>query len=211
LGDLSPVPEQALAFVSGGHVIANALTSAAGEAELPAGLELTSIGVYRVTGPEPIDPLAAVEQRVMVVRPDAAPLVIFDADLPDEALRGLIDFRARRGQPETTLMAVRLRPAHSCRSIRHRLRALGLPPIVLDARAVLDEGEAFDVSDSFDALRLGRWPSICAEPAFASRRWSMRARSSPRSRASSRCVRAISPRPRCRSRARAPSSTRAWA
>ena len=156
LGDLSPVPEQALAFVSGGHVIANALTSAAGEAELPAGLELTSIGVYRVTGPEPIDPLAAVEQRVMVVRPDAAPLVIFDADLPDEALRGLIDFRARRGQPETTLMAVRLRPAHSCRSIRHRLRALGLPPIVLDARAVLDEGEAFDVSDSFDALRLGR-------------------------------------------------------
>ncbi len=77
-----------------------------------------------------------------------APLVLIDAELPDDRLRALVT------GPE--LLAVRLRPIRSCSSIRKRLRALGTSARVVDARAVLDEGEALDVSEALDAVRLVR-------------------------------------------------------
>jgi phosphatidylserine/phosphatidylglycerophosphate/cardiolipin synthase-like enzyme len=135
------VPDQSFAFVS------------AGEAELPAGLGVSSLGVYRLgTGPA-VDPLAALEQRILLVRPGERPLVIFDSELPDTALRAL---RVFCGPSAPECLAIRLRPTRSCRSIRARLRRVGLFPAVLDARVVLDEGEALDVSDLHDPVRLAR-------------------------------------------------------
>jgi phosphatidylserine/phosphatidylglycerophosphate/cardiolipin synthase-like enzyme len=49
-----------------------------------------------------------------------------------------------------------MRPAKSCASIRDRLRQAGLSARVADASAVLDEGEAFDVPEAMDAVRLAR-------------------------------------------------------
>ena len=43
-----------------------------------------------------------------------------------------------------------------CRAIRLRLHAAGLAPRVVDCRAVLDEGEALDVPEAVDAVRLAR-------------------------------------------------------
>ena len=54
------------------------------------------------------------------------------------------------------MLAVRLRALHSCRAIRERWLTAGLPPLVADAAAVLDEGDALDVSAAADAVRLAR-------------------------------------------------------
>ncbi len=58
--------------------------------------------------------------------------------------------------PGQSPVGVRVRSARSCRSLRARLRACGLPPIVIDTGAVLDEGDAHDVSAVLDAVRLAR-------------------------------------------------------
>lgn len=152
VGDLSPVPDQPIAFVSAGRVVATVGTRA-GAAELPAGLEASALGVYRVGERAADDPLAAVEQRVAVIRPGAAPLILFDSEISDELLRALSELA---GPPAPELLAVRLRPIRSSRSIRERLRVIGLPPRVLDARAVIDEGDALDVSEAVDPVRLAR-------------------------------------------------------
>jgi phosphatidylserine/phosphatidylglycerophosphate/cardiolipin synthase-like enzyme len=144
VSSLSPVPDQSFAFVSGGRVVATVATRA-GEAELPAGLAAESFGVYRV-GP-PSDPLAAIEQQIAVVRP-GEPLVLFDAELPLDRLRLL--------SSATRPVAVRLRPTRTCASIHKKLRAHGIAARVVDARAVLDEGEALDVSETLDGVRLER-------------------------------------------------------
>lgn len=144
LGSFAPVSDQAFAFVTGGRVIAT-LTTREGEVELPAGLELESLGVARVDGTE--DPLASIEQRVAVIRPDA-PLVLIDAEIPDDRLRTLAATHE--------LLTVRLRPTRSCHSIRKRLRAFGATARVIDARTVLDEGVAQDVSEALDPVRLER-------------------------------------------------------
>ncbi len=157
VGSLAPVPAQTVAFVAGGRVMAIATTSSAGEAEVLVGLEVTSLGVYCVVGSEPpVDPLAAIEQHVTVIRAGPELVVVFDAELPDQVLRAVTEVVARSLPTVVLPIAVRLRPTRSCRSIRDRLRALGLPALVLDARAVLDEGQALDVSDSFDPVRLAR-------------------------------------------------------
>jgi phosphatidylserine/phosphatidylglycerophosphate/cardiolipin synthase-like enzyme len=44
----------------------------------------------------------------------------------------------------------------SCQTLRDRLRKAGLAPRVVDASAVLDEGEALDVSGDMDPVRLAR-------------------------------------------------------
>lgn len=152
VGDLKPIPDQALAFVSGGRVVAT-LCTRDGEAQLPKGLALGSVGVYRASVSAPAEPLAAVEQEVAVIAPGTDPIALVDAELPDATLRAVEDGVATSGG---ALLAVRLRPTRSCRAIRERLRALELPARVLDARLVLDEGEAIDVSPEFDPVRLAR-------------------------------------------------------
>ena len=162
VGSLAPVPDQAVAFVASGHVVATAET-VGGEAELPAGLSVDSLGVYRVGESAPEEPLAAIEQRVAVVRGGERPLVLVDCELADDALRtlaGLCDASA------ADVLAIRLRPTRACHAIRERLRAAGLPPRVLDARLVLDEGEALDVSDMLDAVRLARAASRLRRAGF---------------------------------------------
>lgn len=152
VGNLAPVPDQPLAFVSGGHVVAT-VTTRAGEAELPLGLGFGSLGVYRIGDNAAAEPLAAIEERVAVMGPGAFPLVLVDCELPEESLRALAESTGPSG---TDVLAVRLRPTRSCRAIRERLRAVGLAPRVVDARVVLDEGEALDVSEMLDPVRLAR-------------------------------------------------------
>ena len=162
VGNLAPVPDQALAFVSGGRVLTTVTTSG-GEAELPTGLAVSSLGVYRIESGVEADPLAAIERRVTVLHPGGRPLVLFDAELPDDALRSLAASTAPSA-PEP--LAIRLRPTRSARSIRQRLRATGLPARVLDARAVLDEGDALDVSAALDPVRLARVASTLRRGGF---------------------------------------------
>lgn len=162
IGNLAPVPDQQLSFVSAGHVVATVTTSG-GEAELPAALGTSSLGVYRTVRTASGDVLAAIEQRVAVLRPGDNPLVLFDAELPDEMLDALGKLPL---SPTPEVLAVRLRPTRSCRRIRQRLRAKGLPARVVDARAVLGEGTALDVSASFDPVRLARVASRMKRSGF---------------------------------------------
>jgi phosphatidylserine/phosphatidylglycerophosphate/cardiolipin synthase-like enzyme len=162
VGNLAPVAEGALGFVSKGSVVAT-VTVSAGEAELPAGLGVSLLGVYRAGAGVPADPLAAVEHRIAVIRPGDRPLVLFDAEL---AVRVLQTSTEPPGPSAPEPLAVRLRPTRSCRSIRQRLRAAGLPPRVVDARAVLNEGEALDISAAFDPLRLARVASRMQRAGF---------------------------------------------
>ena len=152
IGRCDPIPDQQVAFVSGGRVAAVVVTSN-GEATLPAGVAGDSFGVFRAADQAANDHLRAIERRVQVVRPGTRPLVLFDAELADGAL-GQIASRSRPDAAEW--LAVRLRPVRSCESIRGRLRKLGLSTRVADARAVLDEGAAFDVPEAVDPVRLAR-------------------------------------------------------
>ena len=124
-----------------------------GEAELPAGLEAASLGVFRLSDDTVPNPLASVEEQVVVVRPGLRPLLLFDAGLP------LDDFSLLAGLQEpgaAELLAVRVRATRSCKAIRARLSAAGLRPVVVDASTVLDEGDALDVAKVVDAVRLAR-------------------------------------------------------
>ncbi len=58
--------------------------------------------------------------------------------------------------PWADAVGVRVRSMRSCASLRAKLRAAGLPPHVIDAGAVLGEGEALDVPALADAVRLAR-------------------------------------------------------
>ncbi|TAK19150.1 MAG: phosphatidylserine/phosphatidylglycerophosphate/cardiolipin synthase family protein [Myxococcaceae bacterium] len=162
VGSPGALPDQSLAFVSGGRVVAT-LGAVDGEAELPAGLRATSLGVYRMGGEGPSNPVAAIEQMVDVLRPGERPVALLDAELPDEVLRALA---ASSGPAEPEQLAVRLRPTRSFTAIRERLRAAGLAPRVVDARAVLDEGSALDVSEEVDPVRLARVASRMRRAGF---------------------------------------------
>ena len=149
VGRTPAIPDQELAFVSGGRRVATA-TTRDGEAELPSALAADALGLFRVANSEGADPVAAIERVVAVIRPGSRPLVLYDADLPDPDLRAVA---AARG---VDLLAVRLRPVGSCRRVRARLRHAGLGPRVADASAVLAEGDAGDVGSALDAVRLAR-------------------------------------------------------
>ena len=123
-----------------------------GFAELPAdGAE--SFGLSRTAEAAGADPVAAVEQRIAVIRPGPRPLGLFDAELPDDDLARLARIGGLVG---LDVLAVRLRPVRSCASIRARLASFGLPERVVDASAVLDEGAALDVPEEADPVRLAR-------------------------------------------------------
>ena len=149
VGRHEPIPDQALAIVSGGRVVAT-VTSEDGAAELTPSPPSDALGIYRVGEREREDPLTSIELDVAVIRPASRPLVLFDSHAAGNELRSLSRLDG------VDLLAVRMRSTESAGRIRARLRRAGLPPRVIDARAVLDEGAALDVGDDLDAVRLAR-------------------------------------------------------
>ncbi|HVP68023.1 MAG TPA: phosphatidylserine/phosphatidylglycerophosphate/cardiolipin synthase family protein [Anaeromyxobacteraceae bacterium] len=149
VGRNPPVADQEVAFVSSGRVVATA-TTRDGEVELPSGIASGALGVFRVEQRPAADPVAAVERQVAVVRPGRRPLVLVDAELSSTGLSALA---AASGMD---FLAVRLRRTRSCHFFRARLRNAGLEPRVVDASAILDEGDAADVGEALDAVRLAR-------------------------------------------------------
>ena len=154
LGRRTPIPDQEIALVADGRIVAR-VTTRDGDAVLPVEECFSAYGYFRTAVRDEAWPVAAVEQRIQVVRPGERPLVLFDAGLPDEALRALAA-HAQGGDASFELLAVRIRPMQPCRAIRLRLHAMGLPPRVIDCRAVLDEGDALDVPEAVDPVRLAR-------------------------------------------------------
>jgi phosphatidylserine/phosphatidylglycerophosphate/cardiolipin synthase-like enzyme len=149
VGRNPPVVNQELGFVSRGRLLAR-VPADDGEAELPPAAVADALGVFRA-GPEvPPEPISAIERLVAVVRPGARPLVLFDAELPPAQLAALAPVR------DAELLAVRMRPVRSVERVRGRLRELGIPPRLVDASAVLGEGDASDVGDALDGVRLAR-------------------------------------------------------
>ena len=148
IGRRTPIANQEVAFVREGKVVSRA-TTREGEAELPSGLG-DSLGVFRTTGKGAADPPSLVETGVAVMRAGSRPIILFDAETEKDQLPLIGD--AAWADP----VGVRVRPDHSCASLRAKLRAAGLPPYVIDAGAVLGEGEAPDVFDLVDAVRLAR-------------------------------------------------------
>lgn len=149
-GRNSPIPDQDVALVTGGRVGA-VVRTANGQAEVPSSMDrCDSLGVYRL-GDQPVaEPLAAIEALVTIVRPGLRPIALFDAELRDEDLSHLARFTSAEW------IAVRMRPIKSCRSLRMRLRAANIAAPVVDASVVLDEGDAFDVPEAVDPVRLAR-------------------------------------------------------
>ena len=148
IGRRTPIADQELAFVRDGSVVARAF-SGYGESELASGLG-ESLGVFRRRDHGGVEVLSSIEVRVSVLRPGSRVLLLFDAELDAE------DLNAVRAVTWADPVGVRVRSTRSCRSLRARLRAVGLPPVVIDTGAVLDEGDAHDISGLVDAVRLAR-------------------------------------------------------
>lgn len=153
IGSLAPAADWTLAFVSEGLALGTAITSPAGELEVPAAIAGTWLGAVRVLQDEAPDALAALEQRFTVLRPGERSLVLFDPEMPDGSLQALRELARGAGVEP---LAVRLRPVRPASAIRRRLEAAGLPSHVIDARAVLAEGDAHDVAEANDPVRLRR-------------------------------------------------------
>jgi phosphatidylserine/phosphatidylglycerophosphate/cardiolipin synthase-like enzyme len=148
VGRRTPIADQELAFVREGSVVARAFTHD-GECELASPLG-ESVGIFRAANGGGAGGLTSIETQVRVLGPDARPRLLFDAELMPDELRIVRD--VTWAEP----VAVRIRSILSCRSLRARLRAAGLTPIVIDAATVLDEGDNRDVSPLVDAVRLAR-------------------------------------------------------
>jgi phosphatidylserine/phosphatidylglycerophosphate/cardiolipin synthase-like enzyme len=148
VGRRTPIADQELGFVREGRVVARAV-SRRGEVELPSGLG-SSLGVFRSQGRRAGDPLERVEVGVAVRRAGTQPLLLFDAELERS------DQQRLRAAARADAVGVRMRSLRSCASLRARMRAAGLPPCVIDAGAVLGEGDAVDVPAQADAVRLAR-------------------------------------------------------
>jgi len=167
IGRRTAIPDQALAFVASGRVVAE-LESRDGDVSWADDGRAQACGVFRVEGSDASLPLAAVELQLMILRPGSAPLLLFDAELSAvelAALHAAAATAAHESQPG--LLAVRLRPVRSCRSIRARLQAAGLAPCVVDASLLLDEGDALDVPELADAVRLARTGARLRAAGFA--------------------------------------------
>lgn len=155
MGRRMTISNQTLAIVSGGRVVARP-ESHDGEACWPDDGQTGAYGVFRLEGSDSTRVLAAIELELAVLRAGSVPLVLFDAELSDSELTALAGAAANEMGSHFDLLAVRLRPVHSCRSIRARLQAAGQPMRVVDASLVLDEGAAFDVPEQADPVRLAR-------------------------------------------------------
>ena len=149
VGRHEPIPDQALAIVSAGRVVAT-VASERGAAELASPSRSDAFGIYRISGRETGDPLTSIEQEVAVIRPASRPLLLFDSNATETELRLLSRLDG------IDLLAVRMRVTESAGAIRARLEKAELPRRVIDARAVLDEGTALDVGADLDSVRLAR-------------------------------------------------------
>ena len=154
-----PVSDQEFAFVAGGRLVARVI-SRQGEAELPSGIG-SSLGLLRSAGRDVGDPLALVELNVAVLRGGPSTLILFDVELEDHELVLI------RRATWAIAVGVRVRATRSCASLRARLRAAGLDARVIDARAVLGEGEAPDVPALADAVRVARTAARMRAVGFA--------------------------------------------
>ena len=148
VGRRTPIADQELAFVNDGSVVARARIDD-GTCELMSGSG-DSLAVLRRRDQAGAEVLSPIEAQVSVLRPDSRPRLLFDAELDSD------DLRLVRGVTWAEPVGVRVRSTRSCRSLRARLLAAGLPPIVVDTGTVLDEGDAHDVSAHLDAVRLAR-------------------------------------------------------
>jgi phosphatidylserine/phosphatidylglycerophosphate/cardiolipin synthase-like enzyme len=148
IGRRTPIADQEVAFVRAAEIVARG-TSRRGEVELHSGVG-AFLGVLRTYGKDTADTLASVETRAAVLRAGPKNLVLFDAEIERDEL-SLI-----RTATWADPVGVRVRSIRSCSSLRAKLRAAGLPPYVIDAGAVLGEGEALDVPAQVDAVRLAR-------------------------------------------------------
>jgi cardiolipin synthase A/B len=148
IGRRTPIADQEIAFVRAAEIVARTI-SQRGEVELPSGLG-ASLGVFRTYGKDTPDPLASIEASVAVLRAGPNNIVLFDAEIDKNEL-SLI-----RAATWAEPVGVRVRSIRSCASLRAKLRTAGLPPYVIDAGAVLGEGEALDVPPQVDAVRLAR-------------------------------------------------------
>lgn len=135
-GRLDPIPDQPVVLTSGGDV-----RTENGAIEISADGVGDVLSLRRTTA-------ATTEVEFEVLRPGSRPLVLFDAEIVDERVMQLAG--------SFDVIAVRVRPTRSCRSIRARLMKAGIAPRVIDASAVLDEGPALDVAPNVDAVRLAR-------------------------------------------------------
>ena len=154
LGRPSPIPEERIAFVCAGRVVATA-TSREGAVELPAGTAAATLGMGRLEAGSAVDPLAVVERQVSVLRPGPEHLVLVDAAHTKDELTRMRATLESADAPRA--VAVRLRPTESFRAVRRRFRAAGFErPGVLDASLVLDEGDPDDVPEEVDPVRLAR-------------------------------------------------------
>ena len=149
VGRHEPIPDQQLAIVSGGRVVAT-VASEGGAAVVDPAPRAGALGIYRLGERDGADPLSVVETEVAVIRPGAHPLVLFDSSATEPELRLL----SRLETPD--LLAVRMRATERSDAIRARLAKSGLSPRVVDASSVLDEGSALDVGPDLDAVRLAR-------------------------------------------------------
>lgn len=164
VGGPSPALDHDVAIIAGGRVRARVRTDASGEAEFADDATLRTIGLASASERLDVEPLAAIEQLVVLLRPEQPPLagaalVLFDAELSDVALDRLLALPLGES---LRYVALRARPTRTARAIRERLRTrfglrgLDQTPWVLDVRTLLDEGEALDVVEAFDAVRLAR-------------------------------------------------------
>ncbi len=120
VGRHEPIPDQALAIVSGGRVVAT-VTSEDGAAELAPSPRSDAFGIYRISGRETGDPLTSIEQEVAVIRPASRPLILFDSNATEAELRLLSRLAG------IDLLAVRMRVTENAGAIRARLEKAGLP------------------------------------------------------------------------------------
>ncbi len=150
-----------VALLSDGRVLASAIASGR-ELEVDAAIDAGWLGAVHVVDDSPPDPLAAVAHRLAILRPQARPLVLVDGERPDVQLRPLRELAAAGA-----LVMVRLRPTRRLAELRQRLQKAGLSGYVVDARTVLDEGDAHDVAESNDSVRLERVAAKLRAAGFA--------------------------------------------
>ena len=134
VGRLDPIPDQPIVVVPRAAALVTVTTQ-------DGAIELEAAGVAGALTLR----LPSSELEIEVIRPGSRPLVLFDPAIDNIGILSGAD-----------LLAVRLRPIRSCRSIRAQLMKAGLAPRVVDASAVLDEGSALDVAPNVDAVRLAR-------------------------------------------------------
>lgn len=152
---LAPIDDGATLELVDDHRTVATVVARGGEVELPN--ELSAIAIRRAP--------TEVAIPIAIVRPGLRTYVLCDAELADDTLAAI------HATLETAVgihvLAVRLRPTRPADTIRARFLAARLSAAVVDARAVLDEGDALDVAGVLDAVRLARVAARLARAGFA--------------------------------------------